>query len=33
MEAAHGEGTGASGVAITSEMEETMNNVGEELLA
>ena len=33
MEAAHGEGTGASGVAITSEMEETMNNVGEEFLA
>ena len=33
MEAAHGEGTSAGGVAIASEMEETMNNVGEELLA
>ena len=33
MEAAHGEGTGASGVVIASEMEEAMNNVGEELLA
>ncbi len=33
MEAAHGEGTSAGGVAIASEMKETMNNVGEELLA
>ena len=33
MEAAHGQGTRAGGVAVTREMEETMNNVGEEFLA
>jgi len=33
LEAAHGESTSAGGVAIASEMEEAMNNVGKELLA
>ena len=33
MEATHGEGTSVGGVAIASEMEQTMNDVGEELLA
>ena len=33
MEAAHSEGTSASGVAIASEMEQAVNDVGEELLA
>lgn len=33
MEAAHGEGTSAGGVAIASEMEQAVNDVGEELLA
>ena len=33
MEAAHGEGTRAGGVAIASEMEQAMNDVGEEFLA
>jgi hypothetical protein len=33
LEAAHGESTSAGGVAIASEMEEAMNNVGEEFLA
>ncbi len=33
MEAAHGERTSAGGVAIASEMEQAVNDVGEELLA
>ena len=33
MEAAHSEGTSAGGVAIASEMEQAVNDVGEELLA
>ena len=33
MEAVHVERAVRGGVAVTREMEETMNNVGEELLA